>query len=40
MFLDSSENVSTDDGDTIPISLDQKSKLVLVGDYGKTYLTQ
>ena len=40
VFQDSSENVSADDANMLPVSLDQKSKLVLVGDYGKTFRTQ
>ena len=40
MFQDSSENVSADDANMLPVSLDQKSKLVLVGYYGKTFRTQ
>ena len=40
IFQAPSKNVSSDDGDMVPVYLDQKSKLVLVGDYGKTYRTQ
>ena len=40
IFQDPSKNVSADDADMLPVSLDQKSKLVLVGDYGKRFRTQ
>ena len=40
MFQYPSENVSADDAYMLPVSLDQKLKLVLVGDYGKTFRTQ
>ena len=37
IFQDPTENVSADDADMLPVSLNQKSKSVLVGDYGQTY---
>ena len=40
VFQDSSENVSADDANMLPVSLDQKSKSVLVGYYGQIFRSQ
>ena len=39
-FKNPSENVPANVADEIPVSLDHKSHIVLVGDYSQTYRSQ